>query len=69
MYISSSFNKAFAISDCTTSNDGMTMNTELEIMWRETPCPNSRYYLTICLDGLRKNTKNLGQNIRCPERD
>jgi hypothetical protein len=31
--------------------------------------PNFRYYLGICLEGLRKTTKNLSQVSRSPGRD
>jgi hypothetical protein len=31
--------------------------------------PNLRYYPSICLEGLRKTTKNLSQDTRSPVRD
>jgi hypothetical protein len=36
---------------------------------RMRPRPNLRYYPSICMEGLRKTTKNLSQNSRCPGRD
>jgi hypothetical protein len=45
------------------------MNDELERMWKEEVWPNSRGYPIICLEGLRKNTKNLSHNSRSPDRD
>jgi hypothetical protein len=36
---------------------------------RKRPWPNLRYSPVICLEGLRKNTKNLSQDSRCPGRD
>jgi hypothetical protein len=35
------------------------MNGELERMWKEAVVTFFRYYLGICLDGLRKIMKNL----------
>jgi hypothetical protein len=36
---------------------------------RKRSWPNLRYYPDICLEGLRKKTKNLSQFIRSPGRD
>jgi hypothetical protein len=36
---------------------------------RKRSWPNLRYYPGICLEGLRKTTKNLSQDNRSPGRD
>jgi hypothetical protein len=37
--------------------------------WRKRPWPNLRYCPGICLQGLRKTTRNLNQDSRSPQRD
>lgn len=37
--------------------------------WRTLSWPNLRYYIGICLNGLRKTTKNLSQDNRSPTQD
>jgi hypothetical protein len=45
------------------------MNYELERSQKETLVASSKYYLGICLEGLRKHTERINQDIRCPGRD
>jgi hypothetical protein len=35
----------------------MTVNYELEGMWKKRSWPNLEYYLGICLEGMRETTK------------
>jgi hypothetical protein len=48
----------------TALNDRMA--DELEEIWKETVVAKSRYHSGIHLEGLRKTTKNLVQDDRCP---
>jgi hypothetical protein len=43
------------------------LNNELERTWRAVICV--MYYTSICLNGLKKATKNLSQDSRSPDRD
>jgi hypothetical protein len=36
----------------------------MERIWKELAMAQSRYYLVICLEGLRKTMENIGQNFR-----
>jgi hypothetical protein len=45
------------------------MTDELERICKETIVAYLRYYPRICLEGLRKLKKNLGQDMRCLGRD
>jgi hypothetical protein len=47
----------------------MSVSNEFERMWKKRSWPNLRYYSGICLEGLRKTTKNLSQDSRSPGRD
>jgi hypothetical protein len=38
------------------------MNDELERIWKASAVANLRYYPGICLEGLRKTTKNVSQS-------
>jgi hypothetical protein len=49
-------------------SNGRMMNNELEGYRRKRSWPNLWYYPWICLDRLRKNTKNLSQDSRSPSR-
>jgi hypothetical protein len=39
------------------------MTDESERIWMEAVVAYSRYYTNICLEGLRRSTKNLSQDI------
>jgi hypothetical protein len=41
---------------------------ELEMIWKVASLAQARYYLGICLDGLRKSTKTFSQGNRYPGR-
>jgi steroid 5-alpha reductase family enzyme len=43
------------------------LNNELERTWREAAVICVMYYISICLKGLRKATKNLSQDSRSPD--
>lgn len=47
---------------------GRRMNNELEMNWREAIVASTTHYPNICLEGLRKYTKDLIQDNRCPVR-
>jgi hypothetical protein len=49
LFIRSLFNDAVSNWNCKMSNDGMTVNKELEMMWKETKLPSLRYYYSIRL--------------------
>jgi hypothetical protein len=55
LFIYGSFNNVVSIFDYTASNDTMISDNELEGMWKEAIMANLRYYLSICLKGLRKS--------------
>jgi hypothetical protein len=45
------------------------MSDELEMIWKEAVVSLLRYYRRILLERLRKTTKNLCQDSRCPGRN
>lgn len=42
---------------------------KLEGVWKETVVFKLRYYLSVCLDALRRTTKNFNQDSRNPSLD
>jgi hypothetical protein len=42
-------------------NGKMAVNYELEKMWTEAVWPSLRFYLSICVEGLRETTKTSQQ--------
>jgi hypothetical protein len=47
-------------------NIACRMTDKLERIWKEAVMVLSRHYPGICLEGLRKTTKNLNQDHLCP---
>jgi hypothetical protein len=45
------------------------MNDELEVIWNEAVVAYFGHYPGLCLEGVRRVTKNLNQGSRCPGRD
>lgn len=45
------------------SNAWMTINSECEEMWKESVLIYYRYYPDICLKGMRKSMKAIGQKV------
>jgi hypothetical protein len=54
------------LSDYVALNEMLIGCNEMERMWKEKSWHNLRYYPGICLEGLRKTTKNLGQDYWSP---
>jgi hypothetical protein len=52
-----------------TTLDYTASNEELGGIWKEAIITCSTYFPDICLNGLRKNTVRLSQDIRCPGQD
>jgi hypothetical protein len=50
-------------------NNRMIVNTELERMRKDVVVTQFRYSPGTCLEGLRKTTEHLKQDIRCSSRD
>lgn len=69
MLIPAACNDAFSSSDCTISDERIILSDELEGMWKEEAVALGRDevgYCDICLEGLRKATKNFIQESRSP---